>query len=238
MSYDSLFNKITLNYNKAIELCKDPMSYNALTSEYVCGIEIVLGKKVTDRLSNKHKVLAYDEDPKVSIDKQMCGCRVSATVIFTMIHLSMKHKLIIDKPVGSFFHDEYTKLFRSQHINIVNQIVGVGITKDDFQHIGEKKYDGIFSDLSKINSTGLFLVQILKLVDYPFDYGDKKESHHYTTQHTFVLYIEPSEQCTLLSSWFLTNSSLATPLSKQIETLEHTIVKKTQKCCQNKTKKQ
>ena len=121
--YDILFHNITVNYNQAIELCRNPMSYNSLTSEYVCGIEHVLGKKVTDRLSNKGRPLEYDEDPKVSIDKQMCGCRVSSTVVFTMIYLSKIYGRIIDQPVGSDFHNEYTRLFRSPKINIVNQLL-------------------------------------------------------------------------------------------------------------------
>ena len=194
-SKDDIFFRIKENYNKAIGLCKtEPLGSEAAKSEVICGIEQTMEQPIALRPNPRRlirNVPDEDEDPMASMEKQMCGCRLTAMIMFVMALLD------IDTPNGKLFLEKYTKLINDP---IIKKIMGSGFNESEFANIN-KKIPNILPSIPN-----LYIVQILKMINWP------GVGNFYTPVHSFIVNINTIGNCYVLSSWFDGGESQATPV--------------------------
>ena len=90
--------------------------------------------------------------------KSMCGCRLTARVIFVMLLLG------INEPSGTPFMEKYKSLFSTGHPNITNIIMD-GLNVKQISEIHEGSVQNVYSYLPP-QTSNLFIVQILKYIDF------------------------------------------------------------------------
>jgi hypothetical protein len=192
-----LIDSMITNYNEAIKICKkDPLG-SAASNETVCGIQKIIKQNVSDRLRVRESSTRRDDDDdddNPHMFQTMCGCRLTARVMFVMIILG------ISELKGSFF-DTYSDLFDSEPSNIVNTIMGRGLNKTEIESIMRGQVPNVA--LSLTPSSDLFIVQILKYIEW---WGG------YSPVHSFIIKNLGNGNCQVLSSWFAGGDTLATPI--------------------------
>ena len=194
---DSVLN-IKDTYNKAIEVCQySPYSYSSATNPTVCGIEQIIGRTVADGVREKYiSIQPQDEDEQINpMHKSMCGCRLTARVIFVMLLLG------INEPSGTPFMEKYKSLFSTEHPNITNIIMD-GLNVKQISEIHGGSVQNIYSYLPP-QTSNLFIVQILKYIDF---------LQNYYPVHSFIVMIYPDNMCGVVSSWYSGDDSVATPI--------------------------
>ena len=192
-----LIDSMITNYNEAIKICKkDPLG-SAASNETVCGIQKIIKQNVSDRLRVRESSTRRDDDDdddNPDMFQTMCGCRLTARVMFVMIILG------ISELKGSFF-DTYSDLFDSEPSNIVNTIMGRGLNKTEIESIMGGQVPNVA--LSLTPSSDLFIVQILKYIEW---------TGAYSPVHSFIIKNLGNGNCQVLSSWFAGGDTLATPI--------------------------
>ena len=118
MSFFSIPNMVN-HYNSAIQTCEiDTLSEDASSNQVICGLETIMQEPISSRLKVKDdRVLEEDEEEKPHMSKTMCGCRLTARVMFVMLILG------INEPSGKDFIDTYNELFESNPSKVVNTVV-------------------------------------------------------------------------------------------------------------------
>ena len=163
------------SYNDVIEKCREnPLS----THPTICKIETMVDSSIADRLPRG--------DEKISMDKTMCSCRITAKIMFVMLDLN------IIKPSGPDYERTYWGYFDDTN-NLVNNIVNIGLNYTTIKKIG----GGAFPNVSLLlppPSPNLLIVQILKRDIYNTDY--------FFPLHTFIIKIINETTCEVFSSWF------------------------------------
>ena len=178
---------IISTYNEAITMCQyDSHDYITSTNPTLCGIEQIMEQPIAHRLRGQQ----YDREP---MHKTMCGCRLTARLIFTMIILG------VYEPTPSVIKT-YDELFSMKQSNIVNTIMGKGLKNKQISDINKGLFQNIYSNLP-LTKPNLFIVQILKYVE---------EFKIYTPVHSFVVILYEDNMCEVLSSWF--SDEYATPI--------------------------
>lgn len=193
----SLVPMIT-NYNEAIKMCEvNPLSAQASSNKTICGIQNVINQPVAERLKPKPFLIKdEDEDEKSPMSKTMCGCRLTAKVMFVMIILG------ITNPSGKDFIETYNHLFESEPLNVVNTIMGGGLNKTEIESIMMGQVPNVTISLIDSDSD-LFIVQILKYNEW---------MHNPFPVHSFIIKKLANGKCQVLSSWFAGGDTLATPI--------------------------
>ena len=183
---DNIYRRIISNYNNAISVCKDDyFGDGTSTNEFICGFELALGEKISDRPQKRGRIpIDVDGRPYDEFYKIMCGCRISTLVMFTML------KLDIDKPIGPDFLREYKIIYESEMIQkIMGNPMGHNIRLYDDYAVGfglDHKIPTILPE-----NPDLYIVQILA-IDEHIGIG---------TAHSFIVKVEESGLCHILSSW-------------------------------------
>ena len=78
-------------YNEAIKVCQyTPYDYNSAINPTVCGIEQIIEQPIAHRLKKKHPLIQYSDEERYPMYKSMCGCRLTARVIFVMLLFVLK----------------------------------------------------------------------------------------------------------------------------------------------------
>jgi len=133
---DNIFSRIESNYNEAIDLCKknNYLGNCTSTNEFCCVFKKILGYNTSKPLAKRPlakrrrvgpaaaRVAApadshdeastdSDDDPPDPLHKNMCSCRLSAMIMFTMLKLNQ------DTPTGDIFFKEYYKIRDTHLIN-------------------------------------------------------------------------------------------------------------------------
>ena len=186
-------------YNKAIEVCQySPYSYSSATNPTLCGIEQIIGRTVADGVREKYiSIQPQDEDEQINpMHKSMCGCRLTARVIFVMLLLG------INEPSGTLFMEKYESLFSTEHPNITNRIMGI-LNIKQISEIHGGLWSHIYSYLPP-QTSNLFIVQILKYIDF---------LQNYYPVHSFIVMIYPDNMCGVVSSWYSGDDSVATSIT-------------------------
>ena len=189
---------MTRTYNDAIELCKkEPTGAKASENPTICGIQNIIEQPVANRLKLKPFLIRGEDDDEdeASMAQIMCGCRLTAKVLFVMITLK------IFEPIGQKFIEEYKNLFETS--NIVNTIMGKGLNESKISEIKRGEVSGVSLDLT---SSDLFIVQILKYIDW---------MDTYSPVHSFIIN-KNSGHCQVLSSWYAGGDTEATPIISNI----------------------
>jgi hypothetical protein len=212
---EKLIDNIIKSYNHAIDLCKShPYSKNTAKDGVVCGIEQVLQQPVSKRL--KTTKLQYSEDEsEYEMHKTMCGCRLSATVIFVMLILKIK------KPVGDRFSKLYNKIFINSN-SFITKTIRIGLTNAERERVSESSESFEIttkdSERERVSESSesfeittnitdgdkIYLVQILKRINSGYGVD-------FTPHHTFVI-VSDGNQCITISSWYSGDREPATPL--------------------------
>ena len=194
-SKDNIFLRIKENYNSAIELCETaPLSAAAAKSKVICGIEQTVSQPIAGRPSARRLLrerVDEDEEPMASMEKQMCGCRLTAVVMFVMVLLEK------DTPTGKRFLKAHQKLIENP---IIKEIVGSGFKESRLVEINET----IPNILPEIPN--LYIVQVLKMINWP------GVGNFYTPVHSFIVNFDASGMCYVLSSWYSGGETSATPV--------------------------
>jgi hypothetical protein len=196
MSFFSIPKMVT-NYNDAIETCElDSLSANASSNPVICGLETIMQEPISSRLKVKEdRVLEDDEEEKSHMSKTMCGCRLTARVMFVMLILG------IAQPSGKNFIEIYNHLFESDPSNVVNTIMGRGLNMSEINSINSGQVSNVTLYLTP--SSDLFIVQILKYIDW---------LGSYSPVHSFIIRNLGDGSCQVLSSWFAGGDTMATPI--------------------------
>lgn len=192
----NLIQNMVDNYNSAIQTCEiDSLSAYASSNPVICGLETIMQEPISSRLKVKNVVLEEDGEEKPHMSKTMCGCRLTAKVMFVMIILK------INQPSGKNFIDTYNHLFESEPSNVVNTIMGRGLNIGEITSISRGQIPNL--TLSLTPSSDLFIVQILKHIDW---------MNSYSPVHSFIVKNLGNGNCQVLSSWFAGGDTMATPI--------------------------
>ena len=196
MSFFSIPKMVT-NYNDAIQTCElDSLSANASSNPVICGLETIMQEPISSRLKVKDdRVLEDDEEEKPHMSKTMCGCRLTARVMFVMLILG------ITQPSGENFRETYNHLFESDPSNVVNTIMGKGLNMSEINSIMNGRVSNVTLYLTP--SSSLFIVQILKYINW---------LGSYSPVHSFIVRSLGDGSCQVLSSWFAGGDTMATPI--------------------------
>lgn len=187
--------RIVERYNKSIELCrKSPESKAASEDFTICGIEEVLKHPVAKRTRmSSHVELEGDEETQ-SLDKLMCGCRLTSLVLFVMLILN------ISVPFGTKFHDLYRRIMGNLSPNI--RVINEGyITHSKMKELIRGDDEHIKSELEP--DIDINIVNIFKYI----------RGFEYQISHSFLIrYNHVHDIYELISSWYSGGGSPATPL--------------------------
>jgi hypothetical protein len=170
------------SYNDVIEKCREnPLS----THPTICKIETMVDSSIADRLPRG--------DEKISMDKTMCSCRITAKIMFVMLDLN------ITEPIGSKYERTYKDYFEDTN---VNRIVDRGLNSTEIDEINSwDRNPNINPNISLLLPPplpNLLIVQILKR-DIRYD------RNYYFPLHTFIIKIIKiinETTCEVFSSWF------------------------------------
>ena len=186
-------------YNEAIKVCQyTPYDHNSATNPTVCGIEQIIEQPIAHRLKERRPVIQYEDEERSPLYKSMCGCRLTARVVFVMLLLG------INEPSGIPFMEKYESLFSMRHQNITNMIMG-GLNVKQISDINNGLYKNIHSYLLP-KTSNLFIVQILK-------HGYRDSPNKFYPVHSFIVMIYPDNMCGVVSSWYSGDDSVATSIT-------------------------
>ena len=213
---DDLIEEIIFNYNNAIEgLCIDSRDLSPLQNKMICSIENVLGQSIGQRISlidhrrpGKQSREPNSDDIEENMFELMCGCRLSAKIIFTMLYLG------ISIP-NKMFYKKYKQFFENH--NYASSIFIYGIRADDLIRNlpGPQRKIFVLNHLNQYSPIygRMVIGQILKQT---VDTGIL-----FSPYHTFIIVINDDESCNVISSWFDGNKeSLVTNKVKSLEELQ------------------
>ena len=188
-----LIEDIVKKYRRSYERCRNnPVSEEAAGNNYITITEEMCHMGVSERLREESyagHILEEDEEEREKQHIGMCGCRLTAKLMFMLLYLGTKN---ITKEVKK----EIVKLYESE--NPVNLIINSGFTErrtrgivgETIASIARGEFiDGI--DYSLPDEKGLYLVQILK--NYGFGYQPF---------HTFVIYNNKKAKSYIITSWY------------------------------------
>ena len=187
--------RIVERYNKSIELCrKSPESKAASEDFTICGIEEVLKHPVAKRTRMSSHVELEGDEATQSLDKLMCGCRLTSLVLFVMLILN------ISVPFGTKFHDFYRRMMGnlSHNIRVINEGY---ITRSKMEELIRGVDEHIKSELEP--DIDINIVNIFKYIP----------GFEYQISHSFLIrYNHGHGNYELISSWYSGGGSPATPL--------------------------
>jgi len=204
-------------YNSSIEMCEDnPLFVNST----ICGIEDILNIPVAQKRKRETKSrniyrnnLDSDEDDvESSISERMCGCKLTAMVMFVMLYSNLQ------QPSGEKFKRNYDIFFNNEKNNIINTIVNPGMMSTKLARVIDDisigKIKGVY--LSLPTSHRLFIVQVLRLVKngnvaMTMKYGDGIYNV-YGEVHSFIVIKLKNRMYRVLSSWHAGTGASATPI--------------------------
>lgn len=208
MSDDQIRGMIR-NYNDAIRVCRsDPTGHQASENKTICGMEKLMGHSVSNRLKNKE---VATDDPEVDffsfkepMHAMMCGCRLTAAVMFLMIVRGLT------LPVGNDFIEEYQRVFGSGR-SIAATILEKGLHDVQLSYIEGGRVSHISTTLP--HDEGLWIVAILK---------HEVSGSRWVPVHTFVLRItEAGHKCQILSTWYSGGNTKPSPITmRELESSE------------------
>ncbi len=186
---EDLIEEIIFNYNNGVEgLCIDPRDVSPRQNKMICSIENTISQSIGERISlldnrrsGRRSRVPNSDDIEESMYNLMCGCRLSAKVIFTMLYLgiSMPNKR---------FYKQYKQFFENN--NHANNIISRGVNRpEDIKMF-------VLNDLRQYSPLygKLVIGQILK--------KSRDTGINFSPYHTFVIVINDNGSCNVLSSWF------------------------------------
>ena len=213
---DGLIEEIIFNYNNANEgLCIDPRDVSPVQNKMICAIENVMGQSIGQRISlidhrrpGRQSREPNSDDIEESMFELMCGCRLSAKVIFTMLYLGIS---IPNKR----FYKKYKQFFENR--NYASSILNDGIKENDLIRYlpGPRRSIFVLNNLNQYSPMHgkIVIGQILKKSDVT--------GIMFSPYHTFIIVINDDESCNVISSWFDgSKESLVTNKVKSLEELQ------------------
>ena len=184
---NKLIEEIVFNYNNTIKgLCRDPRHVSTIQNKMICSIENAMSQSIGERISlldnrrsGRRPRVPNSDDIEESMYNLMCGCRLSAKVIFTMLYLG------ISMP-NKNFDISYKQFFEND--NHANNIISRGVNPEHIEKF-------VLNDLRKYKPDygKLVIGQILK--------KSRDTGFNFSPYHTFVIVINDIK-CNVLSSWF------------------------------------
>ena len=190
---ESLLEGIVQTYNSGIKTCAADGEYEDYGSKIaVCGIEKLLEHSIANRLTRRPSSRKNTEP----FSKTMCGCRLTASVVFAMVELGLT------VPAGSRFLELYRSLFLNDRSSITSRVLRGSVGPKMMDRIWENELPGITTYLPMHFDNTIVCIGHIGGDDTP---------GMYVPLHTFLV-VKTDTGGTIVSSWYAGGDQDAFPL--------------------------